>query len=218
MCGPGAAGVHGGMSSPDDQQPQSPDLGAVVQLDSADTLDGPAGGADVLDAGYVPADRPYGLDEDGVTGAGMRDGDSLDQRLRREEPEEQLPVDDDRSGRLVADGAGSGSAVDGQATDVGIDGGAASAEEAAVHDVGDGEQPVETEPALAVAADPEADAEVDAAGGAAFADAARDAGQDPTAGGGAFREAADRIDASAGTDGAAAAASGRDDVGPGSGL
>ncbi len=212
MCGHGVAGVHAGMAFPDDQQPQSPDLGAAVQLDTADTLDGPAGGADALDAGYVPPDRPYGLDEDGVTGAGMRDGDTLDERLRREQPED-LPVDDDRAGRLVSDGP-----VDGVGTEVGIDGGAASAEEAAVHDVGDGERPVETEPALALPADPEADAEVDEAGGEAFTDAARDAGEDLPTGRPARPGSADRLDAFRDAGGAAAAASGRDDVGPGSGL
>lgn len=204
------------MANPDDQQPQSPDLGAAVQLDTADTLDGPTGG-DALDAGYVPPDRPYGLDEDGVTGAGMRDGDTLDERLRREQPDE-LPVDGDRTGRLVSDGQADGSAVDGQGTDVGVDGGAASAEEAAVHDVGDGERPAETEPALVLPADPEADAEVDAAGGAAFDDAARDAAEDPPTGRHALREPADRIDAFRDAAGVSAAASGRDDVGPGSGL
>lgn len=206
------------MSSPDDQQPQSPDLAAAVHLESADTLDGPAGGADALDAGYVPPDRPYGLDEDGVTGAGMRDGDTLDERLRRERPD-VLPAADDRAGRLVADGtADAGGAVDGQGTDVGIDGGAASAEEAAVHDVGDGERPAETEPTLALPADPEADAEVAAAASdqKAFEDAAEDLGG--STGRHALRDPAGSIDAVRDAGGAAAPASGRDDVGPGSGL
>jgi len=202
------------MSSPDDDQPQAPDLGSAVQLDNADTLDGPAGAADALDAGYVPPDRPYVLDEDGVTGAGMRDGDSLDERLRREQPEE-LPRDDDRAGRLVEDGD------DADAVDVGVDGGAASAEEAAVHDVGDGERPAETEPAVHVPADPAADAEVDAAAAdaAARGDALRDgAGSDEPTGRRAVHDAASGIDAVREAGGAAASAAGRDDVGPGSGL
>ncbi|MES2342360.1 MAG: Ca2+-dependent phosphoinositide-specific phospholipase C, partial [Pseudomonadota bacterium] len=78
----------------------------------------------------------------------------------------------------VADGTADGEGTD-VGTDVGIDGGAASAEEAAVHDVGDGARPVETEPAIVVPADPEADAAVDAAGGPAFEDAARDAAEAP---------------------------------------
>ncbi|MGQ0573380.1 MAG: hypothetical protein ACT4RN_04145 [Pseudonocardia sp.] len=69
-------------------EPRSaPDLGASVQLENSDTLDGPAGG-DGLDAGYEPPDRPYALDEDGVTAAGMREGESHDDRLRRERPDE----------------------------------------------------------------------------------------------------------------------------------
>ncbi len=59
-----------------------------MQLDNAETLDGPPGAGDALDAGYVPPDRPYGLDEDGVTAEGMREGDSLDTRLRREQSED----------------------------------------------------------------------------------------------------------------------------------
>ncbi len=88
-----------------DQPDDAADLGSAVQLDSADTLDGPAGGADALDAGYVPPDRPVALDDDGVTGAGMRDGDSLDERLARERPEETAG-DPDRSGRLTVAGGG----------------------------------------------------------------------------------------------------------------
>jgi hypothetical protein len=197
-------------SSPDDQQPQSPDLASAVRLDTAETLDGPAVGADPLDSGYVPPDRPYGLDEDGVTGNGMRDGDTLDERLRREQPE-NLPVDDSRAGRLVADGP------DGEGTDVGVDGGAASAEEAAVHDVGDAEGPAETEPAVQVT-DPEADAEVAAAASdqQAFTDATEDLGG--STGRHALRVPAERVDAARDAGGAAAPASGRDDVGPGSGL
>lgn len=202
------------MAYSDDQQPQSPDLGAAVQLDNAETLDGPAGGADALDAGYVPPDRPYGLDEDGVTGAGMRDGDSLDERLRREQPEE-LPRDEDRAGRLVAGGE------DGDAVDVGIDGGAASAEEAAVHEVGTGDGPAETEARIVVPEDPEADAVIDfaAADGRAFLDAARDAEdvERPT-GRHVLRDPADGLDAARDAAGAATGASGRDDVGPDSGL
>jgi hypothetical protein len=57
-----------------EEQPEHSDLGASVQLESSQHLGAPPGDRDGLDAGYVAADRPYGLDEDGVTGAGMRDG------------------------------------------------------------------------------------------------------------------------------------------------
>jgi Family of unknown function (DUF5709) len=125
-----------------EEQPEAPDLGAAVQLDTSDTLVGPPGEIDPLDAGYVPPDRPFVLEDDDVTVAGQREGDTLDERLAREVPED-LPVDVDRAGRL-ADPEQSGAmertdAIEGQ--DVGIDGGAASAEEAAMHIVDLGTDP-----------------------------------------------------------------------------
>jgi Family of unknown function (DUF5709) len=121
-----------------EEQPEHSDLGASVQLDSSQHLGAPAGNRDGLDAGYVPADRPYGLDEAGVTGAGMRDGDSFDERLRRELPEEEY-ADPDRAGRITI--ADEGAALETrdalEGVDEGIDGGAASAEEAAMHVVED---------------------------------------------------------------------------------
>jgi hypothetical protein len=173
----------------DEHQPQSPDLGASVQLESGESLEDTLD-SDPLDAGYVPPDRPYLLDEDGVTGAGMRDGDTLDQRLRREQDAE--PVDPDRAGRLVIADEGAAletpDALDG--VDVGIDGGAAAAEEAAVHEISDaavgtGGPPLETEPSVADApelADPEVDAalvaegDVERAGRDARADMAPEGG------------------------------------------
>jgi hypothetical protein len=158
-----------------EDQPEAPDLGAAVQLDTSDTLAGPAGDIDGLDAGYVPPDRPYVLDDDEVTAAGQLDGDSLDERLAREEPED-VPVDVDRAGRLAdPEQLGAMERTDAMdAQDVGIDGGAASAEEAAVHvvdlgsapDVADGGEPAVDDQAVAetLAADPGADAaRVDAA-------------------------------------------------------
>ena len=117
-----------------EEQPEAPDLGAAVQLDTAETLVGPVDGNDAIDAGYSPPDRPYALDDDEVTGAGQAAGETLDERLAREVPEE-VPVDLDRAGRL-ADPEQLGvmertDVMEGR--DVGIDGGAASAEEAAVH-------------------------------------------------------------------------------------
>jgi hypothetical protein len=148
-----------------EEQPEAPDLGASVQLESGQHLAAPAGDRDGLDAGYIPADRPYLLDKDEVTARGMREGDSLDERLRREQADEQ--VDPDRSGRRVMEGVGAAletpDAMD--AVDVGIDGGAAGAEEAAVHIVEDPGQPRETEPSVAnspALADPEVDDQVSA--------------------------------------------------------
>jgi hypothetical protein len=178
----------------DDDQSSAPDLGAAVQLDNAETLDGPAGGADALDAGYVPPDRPFALDDE--------QHETLDERLAAETPETAADVDATRSGRLTGtDGD------DTQATEVGIDGGAASAEEAAVHDV-DGDTRVDGEPSVAddpSLVDPEVEESLrDADSGTARRDAARDA--------------ADVLDAAPGAGGAAAPASGRTDAGPLTGL
>ncbi|WP_214407829.1 DUF5709 domain-containing protein [Pseudonocardia lacus] len=195
-----------------EEQPEAPDLGASVQLENDQQLVGPPGG-DPLDAGYVPADRPYAAEEHGVTGQEMADGEPMDQRLARELPEE-LPVDPDRSGRLTVEGQGAaletGDDIDG--VDVGIDGGAASAEEAAVHESTDPVSGYESEPSVAdlpelddreversVADDPLADR------------AEREAARDGAWG---AEDRAARMDASTGASGAAASASGRDDVGP----
>lgn len=133
-----------------EKQPEAPDIGASVQLESAESLVGPPN-EDPLDAGYIPPDRPYALDDDQVTAASMREPESLDDRLRRERPDTREPAPDldtqpealagdDRSGRLApaADTAIEGTGSDDRigstdAVDVGISGGAASAEEAAVH-------------------------------------------------------------------------------------
>ena len=129
-----------------EDQAQAPDLGASVQLEPSESLEGPLDG-DPLDAGYVPPDRPYALDEDPA-------GDTLDDRLQREQGEE--PTDPDRSGRITIAGEGAAletpDAMDG--VDVGVDGGAAGAEEAAVHEIDDAVigtagAPVETEPSVA---------------------------------------------------------------------
>src|SRR4051812_6720994 len=194
-----------------EEQPEAPDLGASVQLENDEQLVGPPGG-DPLDAGYVPPDRPYVLEEDGVTGRGMREGDSFEQRLAREQPEDQ-PVDADRAGRLV--GADQGAALengdDVDAVDVGIDGGAASAEEAAVHESVDPASQVEYEPSLAdlpELADPQVDRELaDPLADRAGREAARDAWRDGA-------DVAGEVDALPDAAGSAAPASGRDDVGP----
>ncbi|HWU06049.1 MAG TPA: DUF5709 domain-containing protein [Streptomyces sp.] len=108
---------------------------------------------DMLDTGYSPPEKPLGVSKYGTTGEEQRQGESLDQRLAQErpeedplgadraddEPEDNGPEEDEagqeRAGRVaVADeqpGAVRNNRVLGR--DVGIDGGAASAEEAAVH-------------------------------------------------------------------------------------
>ncbi|MFF8601303.1 DUF5709 domain-containing protein [Streptomyces sp. NPDC015232] len=134
-----------------------PDARSEVQddaglLDASDTLDGPVD--DPLDEGYVPPDRPWAVEHTGVTAAERLRGESLDQRLAEELPDDAPDPDWDgigdavdtdgepldgevgtrRSGRLVAlDGGRALSPLEGYARDVGIDGGAASAEEAAMH-------------------------------------------------------------------------------------
>ena len=154
-----------------EEQPEAPDLGATVQLETAESLVGPADGSDAVDAGYSPPDRPYVLDDDELTVAGQAAGETLDERLAREVPEE-VPVDVDRAGRL-ADPEQLGvmertDSMEGQ--DVGIDGGAASAEEAAVH-------VVDLDPDLD--ADLDADLAPDLAADADF-DSGSDGERDPT--------------------------------------
>jgi hypothetical protein len=124
--------------------------------DASDTLDGEPGN-DPLDQGIAPPDRWSSGEGFGTTAAEEQEGESLDQLLAEEEPEpdpyaetEQDPYGDEdrraddlfgdagpqaRAGRLVADdeGAHPDSQPDLVAHDVGIDAGAASAEEAAVH-------------------------------------------------------------------------------------
>jgi Family of unknown function (DUF5709) len=117
-------------------------------LDASDTLDGDPGD-DPLDTGIVPPDRWSAGEGFGTTLAEERAGESLDQLLAEEEPDpdpyaEAAEAEDDplagddlepRAGRLVAEDEGShpDTEADLVARDVGIDGGAATAEEAAVH-------------------------------------------------------------------------------------
>ena len=114
------------------------------QLQPSDTLDD-RGVEDVLDEGYSPPDRepehlrhPHEVDEP----------ETLDERLAEEEPEVGADLDEEsddnlddgevgdaRSGRLVAQDEGSAADEDSEmwATDAGIDGAGATAEEAAMH-------------------------------------------------------------------------------------
>jgi uncharacterized protein DUF5709 len=148
----------------DPRKHESEDLADYEVLDANDTLDGNPGD-DPLDRGVVTPDRwsagvQYAL-------KGEEDSESLDELLAEEEPDEtvdndeeswdenetdadvtRLERDDDpdpRAGRLAAaeaDVYGNGDVraiQDGEllASDTGIDGGAASAEEAAVHVIDD---------------------------------------------------------------------------------
>ncbi|MFE6338084.1 DUF5709 domain-containing protein [Streptomyces sp. NPDC057806] len=122
-------------------------------LDAEDTLDND-GVDDPLDRGWSPPERPWAVEHNGVTAAERHRGETLDQRLAEELPELATPDGDGlgdcegtdgelldnevgaaRSGRLVApdEGAREDDEPALVATDVGIDGAAASAEEAAMH-------------------------------------------------------------------------------------
>jgi hypothetical protein len=139
------------MADPDEWDDESD------QLDASDTLDSTV--PDPLDEGISPPERPWVGDGWGVTAREAAEGDGLDRYLARELPDVSAdddgdgigdttdtdgePWDDEvgqaRSGRLVD--ANDGGTVDDDAdlwaSDVGIDGAGASAEEAAVHIVGD---------------------------------------------------------------------------------
>ena len=84
---------------------------ASLRLEPEDVLED-VSDADVLEQGYSPQDRPWAVDDPAVSG----EEETLDQRLAEEEPEDDGDL---------------------EAFDEGIDGGAASAEEAAVHVVGE---------------------------------------------------------------------------------
>jgi Family of unknown function (DUF5709) len=135
----------------DEMDPDEVDDDVLEQLDELDTLD-TRGPADPLDEGLSPPERPWGVEDFGATPREEAEGESLDRRLAREVPDTSDEEDGDdlgdvsdtdgelrddevgdrRAGRLVADEDGP---VDGEldAQDVGVDGAAASAEEAAVH-------------------------------------------------------------------------------------
>lgn len=121
------------------------------QLQPEDTLDDRRVD-DVLDEGYSPPEKWSRAESFGNTPEEARQGESFEQRLAQEnpdvdpyaEPGETVggpEVGDERSGRLVApdQGVGEDSEKDLIADDVGVDGAAASAEEAAVHVVDDNE-------------------------------------------------------------------------------
>ena len=150
---------------PDQNRHESADLEDYQVEDSADTLDGPPGD-DPLDRGVIPPERWSSPMRIGSTAPEQESGESLDELLAEEEPDVTGEIDDERpediaddadaadedvdglllddgpdprAGRLVADdeGADPDQEPDLLAHDVGIDGGAATAEEAAVHVVRD---------------------------------------------------------------------------------
>ena len=137
---------------------------ASLRLEPEDVLADDDSGEDVLDAGYVPQDRPWAVDDWGTTADEESAGESLEGRLARELPDAAVPEDegdglgdvvgtdgelrdeevgDERAGRLRDrdDLEGTGGSSDDEpellAWDAGIGGGGASAEEAAVHVVPD---------------------------------------------------------------------------------
>jgi hypothetical protein len=148
---------------PGSRKHESQDLGDYEVLDGSDTLDGNPGD-DPLDRGVAAPDRwtaamRYALN-------GEEDSESLDELLAEEEPDLDDSGDDDwdenatgrdvsrlesdydadpRAGRLVTGDEDTEDPVDTLrdteaqlvARDAGIDGGAATAEEAAVHLIGD---------------------------------------------------------------------------------
>ena len=136
-----------------DQPDELPEDDGV--LDPSDTLEDDDLRADVLDTGIDAGEGYRGATRYGTTAEEERQGESLDLLLAEEEPDvgvgdeeewsdEDYPRDDDhvpdpRSGRLVApdEGAHSDDEKDVVAQDVGIDGGGAAAEEAAIHLVED---------------------------------------------------------------------------------
>ena len=162
---------------PDETRHESADLDDYQVLDTTDTLSG-APGDDPLDRGVVPPERWSGDIRRGDQGG---QGESLDELLAEEEPddtleltEDELEIDDEepedlyadedagdedvdglllddgpdpRAGRLVAEdeGAHPDEEEDLVASDVGIDGGAATAEEAAMHVVEEDDYDIRSE-------------------------------------------------------------------------
>src|ERR1700722_1465001 len=158
---------------PDETRHESEDLEDYQVQDSTDTLSG-APGNSPLDRGVVPPERWSAGVRYGVTEQEQEQGESLDQLLSEEEPDPALNFEDDdeddddededagdedvdglllddgpdpRAGRLVAEdeGAHPDDEADLVATDVGIDGGGATAEEAAVHVVEEDDYDIRSE-------------------------------------------------------------------------
>ena len=159
---------------PDETRHESEDLEDYQVQDTTDTLIS-APGDDPLDRGVVPPERWSAGVRYGDTAAEQSEGESLDQLLAEEEPDDTLDLDDEdddldfegdedagdedvdglllddgpdpRAGRLVAEdeGAHPDEEEDLVARDVGIDGGAATAEEAAMHVVEEDDYDIRSE-------------------------------------------------------------------------
>jgi Family of unknown function (DUF5709) len=148
------------MSTDDNDATDGVDIDSGL-LQPEDSLDD-RGVLDVLDEGYSPPDRPWELNDYGLTAREAAEHESLNGRLARELPDIMIPDGDglgdasDTDGELYDNEAGtarSGRLIDVEATgeiddyaylyavDIGRDGGAASAEEAAVHIVTDEDEP-----------------------------------------------------------------------------
>jgi hypothetical protein len=151
---------------PDETRRESADLTDYEVQEPLDSLEPGEPGNDPLDRGVAPPQRWTAGMRFGTTAAEQQRGESLDQHLAEEEPDsaldaggeapEAVPGDEDagdeevdglllddgpgpRAGRLVAEDEGAHPAAEADlvARDAGIAGGAASAEEAAVHLAGD---------------------------------------------------------------------------------
>lgn len=159
---------------PDETRHESADLTDYEVADASDTLDGEPGN-DPLDRGVAPPERWSAGMRFGDTADEQRDGESLDRLLAEEEPDFSSGPDDEepwrsagdgedvaeedvdglllddgpdpRAGRLVAgdEGAHPDEEADLVARDVGIDGGGAGAEEAAVHVVEEDDYDIRSE-------------------------------------------------------------------------
>lgn len=132
-----------------DAQDNRDESEALDQLQPDDTLVD-RGVDDVLDEGYSPPEKWSAGEGFGTTPDEALEGETLDQRVAQEVPDVDPYADvdpevyddevgDERSGRLVAPDEGLGEDTEKALVgdDVGIDGAAASAEEAAVHVVDD---------------------------------------------------------------------------------
>jgi hypothetical protein len=130
--------TYHGYSVDDEDQPQS----------TGDSMADDRGLDEPLDEGYSPPEKWSAGQKYGNTPLEEELGETLDQRLAQEEPEPdpyELAANEtedvggevgaERSGRLVAEdeGVAEDTESDLVARDIGIDGAAASAEEAAVH-------------------------------------------------------------------------------------
>jgi Family of unknown function (DUF5709) len=157
---------------PEERRPESADLTDYEVLDASDTLDGDPGD-DPLDRGVAAPQRWSTAIRHGSTASEQQDGESLDELLAEEEPDVAGEEDDEsgdfatdedagdedvdglllddgpdpRAGRLVAEdeGAHPDEEADLVARDFGIDGGAATAEEAAMHVVDDDDTDIRSE-------------------------------------------------------------------------